>query len=238
MAYEASLKILKKDTRFAALIKKHKLEKLGRGMKPFEALVRSIIYQQVSGKAAASIFAKFKALYGIAIPKDPDDWSKPSPAKRSGVNKKFPTPEQVLATPFETLRSAGLSGQKASYILDLAEKFSDGTIRHKHLHKMTNEEIVSHVTQVKGIGVWTAQMFLIFTLERLDVLPTGDLGIQKGFQILYGLKKLPTHAQMEKLAKEWRDHASVASWYLWRLADEAKPVAKRAVVKEKKLKNA
>jgi DNA-3-methyladenine glycosylase II len=224
MAYEASLKILKKDTRFDALIKKHKLEKLGRGMKPFESLVRSIIYQQVSGKAAASIYAKFKAIYGIPVPKDPDDWSKAS--------KKFPTPEQILATPIDTLRSAGLSGQKASYIKDLAEKFSDGTIRHAQLHKMTNEDIIEHVTQVKGIGVWTAQMFLIFTLERLNVLPTGDLGVQKGFQILYGLKKLPTHAQMEKLAKDWRDHASVASWYLWRLADEAKPVKK--IVKKKK----
>lgn len=218
MAYEASLKVLKKDKRFAALIKKHKLEKLGRGMKPFEALVRSIIYQQVSGKAAASIFVKFKSLYGIAIPKDRDDWSKAS--------KKFPTPAQVAATPIETLRSAGLSMQKASYIKDLAEKFTDGTIRHTQLHKMTNEDIIEHVTQVKGIGVWTAQMFLIFTLERLNILPTGDLGVQKGFQILYGLKKLPTHAQMEKLANDWREHASVASWYLWRLADEAKPMKK------------
>lgn len=209
MAYEASLKVLKKDKRFAALIKKHKLEKLGRGMKPFEALVRSIIYQQVSGKAAASIFAKFKLLF-----------------KQNPPAGGFPTPQQVAATPLDTLRSAGLSGQKASYIKDLAEKFADGTIRHKHLPKMTNEEIIEHVTQVKGIGVWTAHMFLIFTLERLDVLPTGDLGVQKGFQILYGLKKLPSHAQMEKLAKDWRDHASVGSWYLWRLADDAKPIKK------------
>jgi DNA-3-methyladenine glycosylase II len=210
MAHEASIKILKKDKRFAALIKAHGKAVLGREGTPFQALVRSIIYQQVSGKAAASILAKFRALF---------------------PGKKFPTPEMVLAMPMAKLRSAGLSGQKASYILDLAEKFANGTVQHKRLGKMTNEEVIAHVTQVKGIGVWTAHMFLIFTLERLDVLPTGDLGIQKGFQILYGLKKLPTPAQMEKLAKEWRQHASVASWYLWRLADAAKPTKK--VVKKK-----
>ncbi len=91
---------------------------------------------------------------------------------------------------------------------------------------MSNEEVIAHVTAVKGIGVWTAHMFLIFTLERLDVLPTGDLGIQKGFQVLFNLKKLPTPAQMEKLAAPWREHASVASWYLWRAADAAKLIPK------------
>lgn len=218
MAYEASLKLLKKDKRFASLLRQHKLVKLGRGMKPFEALVRSIIYQQVSGAAAATIFARFKALFT-------------GPSTKLGINKAFPTPAQVAAMPFEKLRSAGLSGQKASYIQDLAKKFEDGTVRHRSLARMTNEEIIEHVTQVKGIGVWTAQMFLIFTLERLDVLPTGDLGVQKGFQIVYGLKKLPTHEQMEKLAKPWREHASVASWFLWRAADGAKPVAKKKKIR-------
>ena len=124
--------------------------------------------------------------------------------------------------PIEKMRAAGLSGQKASYIKDLAEKFSDGTIKHKTLHKMETEHIVEHLTQVKGIGVWTVHMFLIFTLNRPDVLPTGDLGIRKGFQIVYGLKNLPDHAHMEKLARPWRAHASTASWYLWRAADQAK----------------
>lgn len=210
MAHEASLKLLKKDKRFAALIKQHTLVRLGRGMKPFESLVRSIIYQQVSGAAAATIFKRFKALF---------------------PGKKFPTPQEVVATPLETLRSAGLSGQKASYIHDLAEKFANGSIEHHRLKRMTNDEIIKHLVQVKGIGVWTAHMFLIFTLERLDVLPTGDLGIQKGFQIVYGLKKLPTHEQMEKLAKPWRKHASVASWYLWRAADGAKPIAKKRKIR-------
>lgn len=215
MAYETSIKLLKKDPRFAALIKQHKLEKLGRGMNPFQSLVRSIIYQQVTGKAAASILAKFEALFHV-------------PGKR----KKFPTPEEVAAMPFETLRTAGLSGQKASYIHDLAQKFVDGTVQHKKFKKMTNEEVIAHVTQVKGIGVWTAHMFLMFTLERLDVLPTGDLGIQKGFQIVYGLKKLPTHDQMERLAKDWREHASIASWYLWRAADAAKVAPVKKLLKK------
>jgi DNA-3-methyladenine glycosylase II len=209
MAHEASLKLLKKDSRFAALIRAHGTPELDRGMKPFQSLVRSIIYQQVTGKAAASILSKFEALFHVP-----------------GKKKRFPTPEEVLAMPLPKLRTAGLSGQKASYIKDLAEKFVDGSVKHKHFKKMTNEEVIAHVTQVKGIGVWTAHMFLLFTLGRLDILPTGDLGIQKGFQITYKLKKLPTPAHMEKLAKPWRDHASVASWYLWRAADGAKIIKK------------
>ncbi|MBY0293862.1 DNA-3-methyladenine glycosylase [Patescibacteria group bacterium] len=212
MAHEESLKVLKKDTRFAGLIKKHGAPALNERGNPFHSLVRSIIYQQVTGKAAATILARFEALF---------------------PGKKFPTPEEVLAMPLEKLRAAGLSSQKSSYIQDLAEKFVDGSVQHKKFKKMTNEEVIEHVTAVKGIGVWTAHMFLMFTLGRLDVLPTGDLGIQKGFQILYGLKKLPTHEQMEKLAKDWRPHASVASWYLWRVADEAKPQKK--ILKKKKL---
>lgn len=128
----------------------------------------------------------------------------------------------VLKSSARKLRTAGLSGQKVSYIKDLARKFSDGTIQHRSLHEMTNEEIVTHISQVKGIGSWTVHMFLIFSLNRPDVLPTGDLGIRKGFQILYRLKQLPDYEQMEKLARRWRAHASAASWYLWRIADEAK----------------
>ncbi|TSC86448.1 MAG: DNA-3-methyladenine glycosylase II [Parcubacteria group bacterium Gr01-1014_8] len=120
------------------------------------------------------------------------------------------------------LRSAGLSKQKVAYLKDLAKKFSDGTIRHRSLNKMRSDEIVAHLTQVKGIGVWTVHMFLIFSLNRPDVLPTGDLGVRKGFQILYQLDSLPTPEEMEQLAKPWREHASIASWYLWRVADEEK----------------
>lgn len=192
---------LKKDRRFASVIKKHGSPELKRGRNVFQALVRSIMYQQVTGRAAASILNKFVLLF---------------------PEKKFPEPKDVQKISVEKLRSAGLSGQKVSYVKDLAEKFLDGTIEEKKLSKMTNEKVIEHLVQVKGIGVWTAHMFLIFTLNRLNVLPTGDLGIQKGFKVLYKLREMPDHKKMEALAKPWREHASVASWYLWRVADEAK----------------
>jgi DNA-3-methyladenine glycosylase II len=204
-----SVAVLKRDERFAPLIKKHGLPKfnwsnLERG-NVFQALARSIVYQQVSGEAAAAILVRFIALF----PKS-----------------KFPTPKAVRKIPIAKMRTAGLSAQKTSYIKDLALKFSDGTIKHESLNQMTNEEIVEHLTQVKGIGAWTVHMFLIFTLNRPDVLPTGDLGIRKGFQIVYGLKSLPDRAKMERLARGWRAHASIASWYLWRAADGAKSSAR------------
>ena len=192
---------LRRDKRFAPLIKKHGSPDLTRGKDNFKGLMRSIIHQQVSGAAANTIHARFLALF----PKG-----------------KSPTPEMVHAIPLEKMRAAGLSGQKASYIKDLAEKFSDGTIKHRVLHKMESADIVEHLTQVKGIGVWSVHMFLIFTLNRLDVLPTGDLGIRKGFQLLFKLKGLPDHEEMERLARPWRPYASTASWYLWRVSDEAK----------------
>ena len=115
-----------------------------------------------------------------------------------------------------------MSGQKASYIKDLALKFTDGTILESKLDTMSTEEILTHLIQVKGIGVWTVHMFMIFTLGRLNVLPVGDLGVRKGLQVVYKLRELPSPEKMEKLAKPWRQHASVASWYLWRVADDAK----------------
>ena len=166
----------------------------------FHSLIRSIMHQQVSGKAAESILKKFKSLYAGS----------------------FPTPTALLNTPIAALRSAGLSGQKAAYVQDLALKFSNGTIKPRRFPKMSNSEIIEHLVRVKGIGVWTAHMFLLFTLKRPDILPTLDLGIRKGFQVVYALKKLPDHEQMEKIARPWRAHASLVSLYLWRVADSAK----------------
>lgn len=196
-----SIRMLRRDKRFAPLIKKHGLPNLKRKGNAFRALCRAIVYQQLSGKAAGTIFARFTALF---------------------PGKSFPTPEDVRKISFEKLRSVGLSGQKASYLKDLAEKFSSGVIKHRSLHRMTSDEIVEHLTQIKGIGTWTVHMFLLFTLARPDVLPTGDLGVRKGFKIVYKLKSLPEHEAMEKLAAPWRAHASAASWYLWRAADEQK----------------
>lgn len=217
---EASLTLLKKDKRFAALIKAHgKPDFARKGVKKgniFQSLVRAIVYQQLSGKAAQTIFMRFLALY-----------NPPGTPEKKFV---FPTPDEVAKTPFAIMRSVGLSGQKATYIQDLSEKFADGTIELTRIHQMTTEEVTAHLTQVKGVGVWTVQMLQIFTLGRLDVLPVGDLGIQKGFQVTYKLKKLPTKVEMEKLAKPWREHASVASWYLWRAADGIKLKPRRIKV--------
>lgn len=188
-----------KDKQLARWVKEHGFiddKDWKRPKDPFHSLMRSIIYQQVSTAAANSILKKFQALF----------------------DGKFPTPEQVLEKTDEELRSAGLSRGKVIYIRDLAEKFKDGTIEPRKFPKMTNDEIIEHVTRVKGIGVWTAHMFLLFTLKRPDILPTLDLAIRKGFQVVYGLKKLPEHEAMEKLAKNWRMHASLASLYLWKIS--------------------
>jgi DNA-3-methyladenine glycosylase II len=197
---EKSLNVLRKYPQFKALIKKHGPPDFSRyhgKARIFTAILRSIISQQISTKAAAAIRARFLALF-----------------PKSG-----PTPELLLKMPAAKLRTAGLSTQKINYMRDAAEKFKDGTINPRKFAKMTSDEIIEHLVQIKGVGVWTAHMLLIFTLERPDILPTGDLGIRRGFQKLYNLRKEPTHDKMEKLAKEWREHASVASWYLWRIVD-------------------
>lgn len=195
-----SIKHLSKDKHLGAFIRNYGPLKFRRehALGAFQSLAESIIYQQLSGKAAATILARFVAL-----------WPK----------KKFPTPEDVIKIKTEKLRSVGLSGQKASYLKDLAEKFLDGTINPKLFHRMSDAEIIEHVARVKGIGAWTAQMFLMFTLGRPDVLPTGDLAIQKAFQKVFRLRKKPSPAQMEKLAKCWAGHRTVACFYLWRMMD-------------------
>ena len=163
----------------------------------FETMVGSIVSQQLSTKAADTIFRRFKALYAPA---------------------RFPKPEQIAATPNEDLRGVGLSSQKAGYIKDLAAKTHDGTIKFHHLSKLEDDAVIEMLTQVKGIGVWTVHMFLIFSLGRLNVLPVGDLGIRNAIQRLYGFEKAPLAAEMEALAEArgWRPYCSVASWYLWR----------------------
>lgn len=181
-------------------------------MRVFSALLRSIIYQQLSGKAAGAIHTRLLALF-----------------PKSG-----PTPELLLKIRAPKLRAAGLSVQKITYVRDLAEKFLDGTINEKQFSKMSSQDVIDHLVQVKGVGVWTAQMLLIFTLNRPDILPTGDLAIQKGFQILYGLKAKPNKKHMEKLASPWMAEATAGSWYLWRVADEAKKAPlTRSVIKKK-----
>lgn len=161
----------------------------------FEALVRSIVYQQLSGKAASTIFGRVAQAVGEI------------------------TPDRLAAKSAEELRPLGLSGQKAKYILDLAEKTLTGVVRFQDLPALADDAVIAHLTQVKGVGVWTAHMFLIFALRRPDVLPTGDLGIRNATQRAYGLKEAPKPEKLKNLARKWRPYASVASWYLWRSID-------------------
>lgn len=160
----------------------------------YDALVRSIVYQQLSGKAAGTIHRRFCEIY---------------PAKR-------PRAHLVLETDDETLRAAGLSRQKMGYLRDLSARVADNSLPLAHLGRLPDDEIIAHLIQVKGIGRWTVQMFLMFRLGRPDVLPELDLGVQNAIQRAYGLEKRPTPKDVLRIGEKWRPHASVASWYLWR----------------------
>lgn len=164
----------------------------------YESLIRSIVYQQLSGKAASIIYERFLDLFVFDI---------------------YPEPKDILAVSIETLRSSGLSYQKVNYIRDLSEKWQDGTVNLSDIDSMTDEEISSELIKVKGIGQWTADMFLMFTLGRPDVFPFGDLGIQKGVMILTNMNRLPTQKEMERKTKKWQPYRTVAAWYLWKLVD-------------------
>lgn len=206
---------LKGDKNLRKIIEKSPRPKFTKGGDPFEALVRSIIFQQLSGKSAGAILKRVHALF-----KD----GKPSTTFSVGkVVLGKPTPRKVLKlykfNKLNRLRECGLSGQKIIYLKDLASKFLDGTVNPNNFHDMTDEAIRQHLIAVKGIGRWTVDMFLIFTLHRPDVLPTGDLGIQKGFQKVFNLKKLPDVKKMEKLAEVWQPYRTIASWYLWLAVD-------------------
>jgi DNA-3-methyladenine glycosylase II len=163
----------------------------------FDYVVRSIVYQQLSGKAAATIHGRFMEL----------------------LNGRKPAHAQILDIAEPDLRRVGLSGQKAKYIRSVAEHTHSGQLAIEKLHELSDEEIIAQLTQVKGVGVWTAQMFLIFRLGRPDVLPVADLGIQKGVQRAYGLRKLPKPEKVQKIGKKWAPYRTIGSWYMWRLLD-------------------
>jgi DNA-3-methyladenine glycosylase II len=167
----------------------------------FQGLGESIIFQQISGKAAQSILRKFCALYPRA---------------------KFPTSRQLLETPDETLRSAGISRSKALALKDLATKTVEGVVpTRRRIESMSDEEVIEALTQVRGIGAWTVQMLLIFQLGRKDVLPVTDYGVRKGFSIAYGLKELPTPKQLLLVGERWAPYRTAAAWYCWRAIDGA-----------------
>ena len=162
----------------------------------FHSLAEAIVYQQLNGKAAVTIFNRFAALAGDPV-----------------------MPEGILKLTDAQLRSAGLSKQKSSYLKDMAQRAARGDLDFSRLPEMNDEEVIKHLTQVKGVGVWTAHMFLMFTLKRPNVLPTGDYGIQMAMKKHYKKRKMPKPAQMEKIARSWDPYRSVACWYLWRSLD-------------------
>lgn len=188
------------DPRLGPVIDRHGSPPITPTRDPFHALARAIVYQQLTGAAAGTIFGRFQALY---------------------PGGKFPTPEELAATPVERLRSAGLSGGKAAALLDLAAHFADGRVRPAHLRRAGEDQVRAALLPVRGIGPWSVDMFLIFGLVRPDVLPVGDLGVRKGMQLHFRLRKLPEPPRMEKLAAPWRPYRSLAAWYMWRVVEDS-----------------
>jgi 3-methyladenine DNA glycosylase/8-oxoguanine DNA glycosylase len=177
----------------------------------FEALLESIIYQQLNGKVAATITARVKALF-------PENTKRLR--TRRGLVAGFPSPEQILAAPEELLRSAGLSRAKTLAIRDLAAKTLDGTVPTlRQANRMSDEELIERLDSVRGIGRWTAEMLLMFRLGRPDVLAVDDYGIRKGFAKMHKLAELPKPKELLAYGERWRPYRSVASWYLWRAAE-------------------
>jgi DNA-3-methyladenine glycosylase II len=166
------------------------------GPAEFSSLAEAIVYQQLNGKAAVTIFNRFAALAGEPL-----------------------TPEGILKLSDEQLRSVGLSKQKSAYLKDLSAKTAAGLLDFARLPELSDDEVIQHLTQVKGIGVWTAHMFLMFSLRRPNVLPTGDYGVQVAIKKHYKKRKLPKPKDMEKIARPWEPYRSVACWYMWRSLD-------------------
>lgn len=222
---KALLHLKKSDPVMRAIIERIGPYRIEFGEPVFHSLAEAIIYQQLNGKAALTIFNRFAALAGDPL-----------------------TPEGILKLKPEQMRAVGLSKQKSSYLLDMAERAHRGQLDFTRLADMTDDEVIEHLTQVKGVGVWTAHMFLMFTLRRQNILPIGDFGVRMAIYKLYMEKKalravkakakkngrlakgytrkakpvkiiLPTPEQMEKIAKSWEPYRSVASWYLWRSLD-------------------
>ncbi len=183
----------KSDPIIAGIIERVGACQMRKAEATFESLARSIVYQQLNGRAAGTIYGRLVAASSSPI-----------------------TPEAILKLTHEEMRAVGLSTQKARYIRDLAERTSRAEIDFAALQYMADQEIIEVLTQVKGVGVWTVQMFLMFSLNRPNVLPTGDLGIRNAVKKAYRMRKVPTPADVEKRAKAWHPYCSVASWYLWR----------------------
>jgi len=208
---KAILHLKKSDPVMRGIIERVGPCRIQYGPAEFSSLAESIVYQQLNGKAAATIFDRVLALTGEPL-----------------------TPAGVLKLSDEQLRSAGLSKQKLSYLKDLAAKTYSGEVDFARLPDLPDHEVIAHLTQIKGIGVWTAQMFLMFTLKRPDVLPTGDFGIQNAMRKHYGKRKMPKPKEMEKIARPWAPHRTLACWYLWKSLEVKTPEPLAAKSKSKK----
>src|SRR6266700_7643862 len=193
---KAVLHLKKSDPVMRAIMKRVGPCRMELGEPTFHSLAEAIIYQQLNGKAAVTIFKRFAALAGEPL-----------------------TPEGILKLTPEQMRSVGLSKQKSSYLLDMAERAHRGELDFSRLPEMLDEEVIEHLTQVKGVGVWTAHMFLMFTLRRANILPTGDYGVQVALKKHYKKRKLPKPKDMEMIARAWEPYRSVACWYMWRSLD-------------------
>jgi DNA-3-methyladenine glycosylase II len=190
----------KSDPVLAAIIDRAGAYKIGYRDPGFETLVQSIVSQQLNGRAAETIFGRLR------------DAAKADPL----------TPESILKLRPARMRALGLSGQKLSYIRELARMTRDGDVNFELCPRLDDEEVIKHLTRVKGVGVWTVHMFLMFALRRPNVLPTGDFGIRMAMKKAYELEEMPTPAEMEKIAAAWRPYSSVACWYLWRSLEAKK----------------
>ena len=186
----------KSDAILAAIIEQIGPYRMEFGEPTFHSLAEAILYQQLNGKAAVTIFKRFTDLAGDPL-----------------------TPAGILKLTDAQMRGVGLSKQKTSYLRDLSEKTKAGLVEFERLPELSDEEVIEHLTQVKGVGVWTAHMFLMFTLRRPDILPTGDYGVQAAIKKHYKKRKWPKPAIMEKIAKSWVPYRSIACWYLWKSLD-------------------
>jgi len=202
-AVEGANALAKRDRLLRGALKSYGVPDLRRGRPRrthFAELTRMICYQQLAGRAAAAIYGRFEALFDGP-----------------------PTPDLVLALPMDELRSVGLSGSKAASIVDLAEKVDVGLVQLDRMSRLPDEEVERELTLVRGIGQWTAHMFLMFQLGRLDVWPVGDFGVRSGYARLYGLDAMPTAKQLEPLGEPFRPYRSLVAWWCWRTADTVTP---------------
>jgi DNA-3-methyladenine glycosylase II len=207
---EAITHLCANDPVLAAIIERVGDYRPREGHPTFETLARAIVFQQLAGRAALAIWNRLMESTGSPV-----------------------TPEGILKLRMPALRKIGLSQQKANYLRDLAKRTANGEIKFDQLHALSDEEVITTLTQVKGIGEWTAHMFLIFALKRPNVLPVGDYGVRAAMKKAYRLRELPNPKRMQKIARSWHPYCSVASWYMWRSLDVKPPEPEKKLDIEK-----